>query len=106
MSTEQKDLADIEAQRLESVAEMEALDGPEWADQHAPGTFGCHELLDRVHLISSMFQEHVWEHPACLQNPVWYQLADAAVEAMEKLYQEIGAAHVGEDGDVLSSETS
>jgi hypothetical protein len=97
MPTDQGDITETETRRVTALAEMEADEGHDWAQRYAPGTFGCHELLDRVHLISSMFQQHVWEHPACLQNPEWYRLADAAVEAMEKLYQEIGAAHLGEE---------
>lgn len=99
MSTDQHDLNEIEARRQEAIAEMSAIDGSACLDAYRPGTFGCHELMDRVHLICSMFQQHVLEHPACTQNSEWYRLADAAVEAMEALYQEVGASHLDDDSD-------
>ncbi len=97
MAIDQKDMTEVESQRHDAIAEIEAVDGPAWTDGYEPGTFGCHELLDRVHRISSLFQERVLEHPACLQNPEWYQLANSAVETIEKLYREISATHLSDD---------
>jgi hypothetical protein len=36
----------------------------------------------------------VLQHPACLQNPEWFELANRAVEALQELYQRVGAAHL------------
>ena len=60
-----------------------------------PGSFGCHELLDRTALVSDLLQRHVLTHPACALNPDWYALADQAAAALCELYQQIGAAHLG-----------
>jgi len=79
----------------ELVAEMDAAE----LSQFASGTFGCHELLDRVLVLGNNVEQYVLDHPACVQNEEWYALANQAVKALRELYQLVGAAHLnGEDG--------
>ena len=59
-----------------------------------PGSFGCHELLDRTSIAADTLEQFVLSHPACIQNPDWYALADKAVTALRELYQRIGAEHL------------
>jgi hypothetical protein len=47
-NTDEAGSLDLEQHRQEIVNEMIAEHGPNWAEQYAPGTFGCHELLDRT----------------------------------------------------------
>ncbi|MCI0642022.1 MAG: hypothetical protein L0Y72_11975 [Gemmataceae bacterium] len=59
-----------------------------------PGGFGCHELLDRAMIMAKMTEKYVLEHAACSQNVEWQALAEKAVEALNELYQRIGATHL------------
>lgn len=90
---------EVEQQRQEAVAELIAEHGPNWTDQYAPGTFGCHELLDRTSLAAAMVEQSVLSHPACAQNAAWYALAEQAVAALNDLYQQIGAEHLAEKSE-------
>jgi hypothetical protein len=58
---------------------------------NTPGSFGCHELLDRTHLLSEQIEAQLASHPACLQHPEWFALAQ---QAMTALHQAIGAEHL------------
>lgn len=62
--------------------------------QHNPGSFGCHELLDRAHLFADLIDDQLLQHPACLQNPHWYAIAHQAHEALLQLFQAIGTGHL------------
>ena len=92
---------DLEEQRQEIIREMTAEHGPNWTDQYAPGSFGCHELLDRTLLAAETVEQYVLSHPSCAQNPAWYALAEQAVTALNDLYQQIGADHLSEKNDGL-----
>ncbi len=94
MATDEVTLTDAGARRQQAIAELNAEDGPDWQKEFAPGTFGCHELLDRVGLIAGLVDEQILEHPACLQSEEWFQLAESAVAALNELSQQIGAAHL------------
>jgi hypothetical protein len=69
--------------------------GPNLDEQYSVGSFGCHELLDRTFLVSSMVDEYVLTHPACVQNQEWFALAKQASDALANLYMRIGAAPLG-----------
>jgi hypothetical protein len=56
-----------------------------------------HELLDRAHLASHFFQEHVLEHPACLLSEELWREANAIVELMERFYQKVGEVSAAAD---------
>ena len=90
---------EVEQQRQEAVNEMVAEHGANWTRQYAPGTFGCHELLDRTLLAAEVVEQSVLSHPACAQNPEWYALAERAVAALNELYQQIGAEHLSVEND-------
>ena len=89
---------EIELDRLREVEELAAEDGPTWADGYKPGTFGCHELLDRTALLAEMLEQHLLSHPACVANPEWYSLAGQAAAALHELYQRVGAKHLSDEG--------
>ncbi len=82
---------EVEQDRRAKIAELDAEEGPEWIDRFKPGTFGCHELLDRTLILAEAIEQQLVDHPACLLNPEWYALADRAANALQKLYQKIGA---------------
>jgi hypothetical protein len=96
-STQEANASDVEQQRLDAINELIAEHGPNWAEQFAPGTFGCHELLDRAILAAEMVEQSVLSHPACAQNREWYALAERAVAALNDLYQAVGAEHLGDE---------
>jgi hypothetical protein len=66
----------------------------EWEELAKPGSFGCHELLDRTSIVMSSVERDILSHPACLQNKEWFELAHRAVEALNDLYQKVGAEHL------------
>lgn len=74
-----------------------ARTGPDWAQDYAPGSFGCHELLDRAALLAAMIEQQIQAHPACVANPEWFLLAEQAASALRELYQQVGAYHLGTD---------
>ena len=78
-------------------SELQAEYGEDWEEQWKPGTFGCHELLDRTYLLSILL-DAVLTHPSCALNAEWYRLADTASDAIATLYQSVGASHLGDDG--------
>ena len=89
--------AEVESLRQELMAEFEAEQGEDWQSLNAPGTYGCHELLDRTYLVSNMVESYVLTHPACVQNPQWFALAQRASDALQDLYQRISAEHLDAD---------
>jgi hypothetical protein len=97
MAARDRKSSEREEERRQLLKELSAEQGPDWAKQFKPGSFGCHELLDRTLLASGVVEEYVLTHPACAQNPEWYALADKAASALQDLYQRIGAAHLERD---------
>jgi hypothetical protein len=94
MNVETAKAQETEHDRQQRAAELSAEYGPDWAAQYKPGSFGCHELLDRTSLAASSVEEFLLSHPACVRDPEWYALADAAVTALNELYQRVGAEHL------------
>jgi hypothetical protein len=95
--------ADTEQHRRQLMSELVAEQGPDWCDSYKPGTFGCHELLDRTALAAKSIEDSVLAHPACVQSAEWFALADHAVSILNELYQRIGADHLAEkNGDTTS----
>lgn len=64
--------------------------------RYGPGTFGCHEALDRTSLLSELVYE-LSEHDAIKLNPKWEAMATKAGGILFDLYQAIGAVHLGCD---------
>ncbi len=89
---------DMEQERQQRLEELHTEHEPHWLDQFKPGSFGCHELLDRTMLAANLVDEYVRSHPACVQNPEWFALAEQAMSALSELYQRIGAEHLDEKG--------
>jgi hypothetical protein len=96
-NTDLANATDLEEHRQEIINEMIAEHGPNWAEHYAPGSFGCHELLDRTMQAAESVDKHVLSHPACAQNPEWFALAEQAVAALNELYQRVGAEHLAEE---------
>ena len=92
VSSTRKDEMARERQRL--VDERTAEDGSGWAEKFAPGTLGCHELVDRAAIMAAMVDSYLVGHPACIARPDWYALANQAAEALHQLYQRVAAEHV------------
>ncbi|TMA51935.1 MAG: hypothetical protein E6J80_12860 [Deltaproteobacteria bacterium] len=83
-----------EQERQQLIDELIADHGLHWAEEYKPGSFGCHELLDRTALAADMVEQYVLTHPACVQNKEWFTLADRAMAALRELYQRIGEEHL------------
>jgi hypothetical protein len=83
-----------EQQRHQMINEHITALEPDWAERNKPGFFGCHELLDRTHVIAELLWQRVVTHPACVRDPDWYALAEKAFTALDDLYQRIGAEHL------------
>jgi len=95
MDTQAAKVLYTEQERQRLFEEMIADHGSEWAEQYKPGSFGCHELLDRTALAADTVERYVLCHPACVQNKSWFVLAERAVAALRELYQQIGEEHLG-----------
>jgi hypothetical protein len=92
-------------ERQDQLAELTAEYGPDWEAQYRPGSFGCHELLDRVNLLGNLVEEQVLGHPACALRAEWHQLATQAVEALRVLYQQVAESHLDEGGPADPADT-
>jgi hypothetical protein len=90
--------SDLEREWQRRIEELITEHGPQWFEPYKPGSFGCHELLDRTSMAGDMVEQYILSHPACAQNQDWFALADQAVSALRELYQRIGEAHL-EDQD-------
>ena len=88
-----------ERERQQRIDEMIAEHGPEWSEPYKPGSFGCHELLDRTSMAADIVEQYVLSHPAYAQNKDWFALADQAVAALRELYQRVGAEHLDDQGN-------
>jgi hypothetical protein len=84
---------EAEARRQEILADLSAQQA-NWSEQSQPGSFACHELLDRTAMLAKLVDEYLVEHPACAQNKDWFALAHQASTLLNELYQKIGAEHV------------
>src|SRR5262245_55083646 len=74
-----------------------AAQDPGYEERNQPGSFGCHELLDRVLLVGDLAEGQILDHPSCVLNEEWYRLALQAVEALRELYQRVGAEHLASE---------
>ena len=94
MSSETERLAEIEEDRQRQIEEMVAERGEQWVQEYSPGSFGCHELLDRTSLAVNQIEANILGHPACIKNREWYELAEQAAAALRELYQRVGVEHL------------
>lgn len=93
------DTLEVEQERRQRIDELAAQQGSNWQEQYRPGSSGCHELLDRVSLIADLVESSILSHPACAQFPEWFVLANRATDALQQLYQQIGAVHLDDAVD-------
>jgi len=93
MSIDMDSSIELEKERRKLIDAMTEESGPDWEAQYQPGSFGCHELLDRTRLLADQLEKAVLSHPSCILDPDWYALAWRAVENLRELYQRVGAAH-------------
>lgn len=84
----------VDDDRQQLIRDMEVDSGSEWAKEFLPGTFGCHELLDRTSVVLNILESNLLEHPACVVNAEWYGLAEQAAAALRELYQRVGQEHL------------
>src|SRR5258708_39579035 len=105
MEREVSTIAD-EDERQRQLAELAEDGGPDWMAAYAPGSFGCHELLDRTNLVGDMLEQQVMSHPACVANPEWYAQAAMAVTIVRDLYQQIGTNHAGNENPIEEEKTA
>jgi hypothetical protein len=85
--------------RLRRAEELDTERGPGWREESRPGTFGCHELLDRTSLAMRALDDWVLSHPACVANEEWFALAERASELLNELYQRVGGSHLDAEGE-------
>lgn len=52
--------------------------------------FHNHEVLHVASIVSDIIDSHLLEHPAIQNNDLWKQLTEDALDAVSKLYQQIG----------------
>src|SRR4051812_47422924 len=83
-----------EEERQQRMDELVAEHGPDWLGPYEPGTFGCHELLDRTAMVGDIVEGSILSHPACVQNRDWFALAEQAVSSLRELYHRIGEKHL------------
>ncbi len=85
------------ADEMRRIAEGVGVDvDADQADQYRgfePGSFGCHEALDRASIVLEM-AEYLASHPAVAIRPDFKRYADAAAEALAALYSAIGDEHL------------
>ena len=84
---------EVERDRQRRIAELIAEEGPDWGDRYGPGSFGCHELLDRTAIVADLIEDRLLAHPSCAADREWYALAERAASVLRDLYQRIGAEH-------------
>jgi hypothetical protein len=88
--------SEVELQRRQAEEELAADLGADWRASYRPGTFGCHELLDRSVQLADQIERLLLAQPACVANPDWYALAEQAAAALRTLYQRVGEVHLAE----------
>ncbi|MGP0066689.1 MAG: hypothetical protein ACLQGP_24250 [Isosphaeraceae bacterium] len=94
MSIDVEPSSEVEPERRRLIEEMVAESGPGWETQFQPGSFGCHELLDRTFLLADQIEKIILAHPSCFRDPQWYALASRAAESLHELYKRVGSEHV------------
>jgi hypothetical protein len=75
---------------LKAAIKESGLDRKAFKSMFDLGGFGGHELRDRSHLISTMVDDFLLNHPAALLNPELYEQATKASRAVAKLYEMVG----------------
>jgi hypothetical protein len=58
--------------------------------------FGRHEVLHMSLFLAQCVEEQLMDHEQVQSNPDWMRLAEAANDALFRLYQAVGAAEVSD----------
>lgn len=66
-------------------------------NKFGPGTFGCHEALDRCELLTQLVGD-LGAHPAIRLNPDWEAKVTEAAIILAELYQAIARDHLVRKG--------
>lgn len=78
----------------EENSAIEELKNDGYVIKHfVPGSYGCHEALDRVHMFVNMLDSNLADHPSIKMNDEWLGMVENAIEILADLYQKIGAKH-------------
>ena len=94
MSTTDPIPEEVEKDRADEIAKLASDVGADWANSYGPGSFGCHELLDRTAIFADLIEQQIQRHPACIAHPEWFFKAEQAAAMLRELYQQIGAEHL------------
>lgn len=84
---------EAEADRLAYLASTRETfedKGEETEERFGPGSFGMHELLDRLHVVQSGWHDHVLTHAACTLYPDLFLQAYKIADMISDLYQMVG----------------
>lgn len=87
-----KSLEKTRKAELKAAVKESGLDRKDFKAMFDLGGFGGHELLDRSHLLCTMVDDFVLNHPAALLNPELYEQATKASRSLAKLYEMVGQA--------------
>ncbi len=60
--------------------------------------FGRHEVLHMSMFLQRAVEEELIDHAQVQANPEWKALAETAFDALYKLYQAVGSAHLSGEG--------
>jgi hypothetical protein len=69
----------------------------EYKPQPRPGqmdNYGRHEVMHMASFLMCAVDTELCEHEQIKNNPEWFKLADAALQALFDLYQAIGREHM------------
>ena len=99
MSGDEGKALEAGSERQRRLDELKAGKGPAWEARYRPGSFGCHELLDRTAMVMGLVDDYVLSHPSCALEEDWYLLAERAVSALNELYQRVGERHLGVEAE-------
>jgi len=100
----EEDMDQVEQERREDLLDAKAIYG-DLEEKFAPGSFGCHELLDRLSVVTSIWNERIIASPATIIDPEFYKEAREIANAISKLYQKVGTRHLDASGSVRGSVT-
>ena len=101
--------SDHEEMRTSSLAEAAEALGLSEKDigaAFAPGTMGCHEAMHMAFVVADMVDRHLRELPAILARPDWHEKVSIAVDALNDVYQAIGAEHSASENGEHSTENN
>jgi hypothetical protein len=91
---------EIEKLRLETVANLEELTGD---GDCGPGSFYFHEALHMTSVIMDMVETYLMEQPSICTDKDLYRRTNEIYTQLFQLYDELGARHLGPEGDKSGS---